>query len=231
MAEAPAGLPPLAALALLQHGDSQFPSGAFAYSAGIEGLLADGMLDAAGLEPLLQGLLETRWARGERVQLLRAWHAAADDDRLALLDREVEASLLAPAERLGSRRAGAALRLTHLRLGTPGAARLEAGLAAGKWVGHRVVTEGVLWRDLGLDGVAAALLSGYAFVNGLTTAALRLGYLTALGQQALLARLLPAIAQHAATALPADGLPRVFQPLAEVAIMRRERRAQALFAT
>ena len=43
-----------AALALMQYGDSAFPAGGFAFSWGVEGLAADGLLrDARGLERLV----------------------------------------------------------------------------------------------------------------------------------------------------------------------------------
>ena len=74
----------LSALTLLQHGDSQFPSGGFAYSGGLEGLLADGLLHADALPACLRTLLATRWAGFERVVVAQAWAAAESDDLPAL---------------------------------------------------------------------------------------------------------------------------------------------------
>lgn len=221
----------LRTLTLLQHGDSQFPAGGFAYSHGMEGLLADDRITAEQIPALIASLLGTRWAHYDRVALQRAWRAAAQPTELQALDAEVEATLLALAERAGSRRAGAALLTTHLRLATPGASLLRTHIAAGRLQGHRVIVEGVLWRGLGFTADEATLLSGYAFVNALATAALRLGHLGALAQQQLLGRLMPRIVELATAPLPPATPPRSFNPLAEIAMMRLAERDRALFAT
>lgn len=218
-------------LALLQHGDSQFPSGAFAFSGGLEGLLADGMTTAAALPKVIAGTVRNRWATFDAVVVRLAWRADGSPATLAALDAQLEAALLAPAERLGSARAGAALLTTHLRLGTPGAAALRAQVDAGSMRGHRTVLEGALWRSLGLAEVESAILSGYAFLSSLCTACVRLGRMSALAQQELIAQLTAEIATLAAVALPTPPLPRAFNPLAEVAMMRHRVRDGCLFAT
>jgi len=180
---------------------------------------------------LIADLLQWRWAPFDSVFLRRAWHADGALAVLAALDRELEAALLAPAERAGSVRAGAALLTTHLRLGTRGAEALRAGIDGGSLRGHRVVLEGALWRALGLDECQATLLSAYAFVSMLGTAAVRLGVQGALAQQRLLAQLLPDIATLATAALAPEAAPSAFNPLAEIAIMRQPGRDRSLFAT
>jgi len=221
----------LGLLTLLQHGDSQFPSGAFAYSAGLEGLFADGHADNAGFDDLLATLIDCRWASFERIALTRAWRAARDLDALAALDAEIEASLFAPVERAGAVRAGKALLTTHLRLATSGAVALVQAIDGGRLRGHRVLIEGVLWQGLGVSAAQARALSGYAFVNGLCTAAVRLGRLGALAQQGMLARLALRLAQWAEREVAADEPLSAFSPLTEIAMMRRGARAQGLFAT
>jgi urease accessory protein len=216
---------------LLQHGDSQFPGGGFAFSGGLEGLLADGRIAPGALEEVIAGMLRCRWAPFDRVAVRLAWQAHGAAPALAALDMQLEAALLAPAERTGSRRAGRAMIATHLRLGTPGAAELGAAIDAGALAGHRAVVEGTLWRALGLGEVEAALLSGYGFVNALGTACVRLGHTGALTQQRTLARLLPEVARLAEDPLPDDRLPRAFNPMAEIAIMRHPARDRTLFAT
>ena len=222
---------PMQLLVLLQHGDSQFPSGSFAFSAGLEGLLADGMIDAASLPNLIRAMLHGRWAHFERIALGLAWRANGDMPALIALDAELEASLLAPVERAGSARAGAALITTHLRLGTPAAVALRAHIERGALRGHRLMVEGMLWRQIGLDELHATLLSGYGFVLGLCTAAVRLGKLGALTQQAVMAELMTDIAALAAAPWPLPAVPRAFNPLAEIAMMRHAVRDRSLFAT
>ena len=58
---------PAAALALLQYGDSAYPAGGFAFSWGIEGLAADGLLRcAADLDGVVNDHLAFRWALMDR---------------------------------------------------------------------------------------------------------------------------------------------------------------------
>ena len=125
----------------------------------------------------------------------------------------------------------AALITTHLRLGTPGAAPLRAHIDSGALRGHRLVVEGMLWRQIGLDELHATLLSGYGFVLGLCAAAVRLGKLGALTQQAVMAELMTDIAALAAAPWPIAAVPRAFNLMAEIATMRHAVRDRSLFAT
>src|SRR5688572_13441511 len=63
-------------LTLLQHGDSFFPSGAFASSWGLETLHADGKVtDTASLTHFITGQLRLRWACCDRPALITAHRA------------------------------------------------------------------------------------------------------------------------------------------------------------
>ena len=215
-------------LSLVQHGDSQFPTGQFASSFGLEGLFADNQITATDLESVLRSMLHARWAPFDRVVLHRCWTAGEDWAAIATAEQELDAALLVPVERTASLRAGRALLKTHERIGTRRAAELGARLRAQSLAGHRAVVEAVLWRDLGWGYEQAAALSGFLFVNALTNAALRLGKLGALEQQRVLAALLEEIAALAAT-IP-DAPPGAFNPVAEVAMMRHPLRRQNLFS-
>lgn len=89
-------------LALLQHGDSFFPAGSFAFSWGLETLIADGQVHGAdAIGRFVATQLEQRWATFDRVIVAHA-HRARDADRLAALDALVEAASWtrrAPADR------------------------------------------------------------------------------------------------------------------------------------
>lgn len=218
------------ALTMLQHGDSQFPSGAFAFSSGLEGMLDDAVTTAAALPTMIANMLRCRWVPFDRVAVRLSWQARDDMRALAALDNELEATLLAPAERSASARAGAALLMTHLHLGTPHAATLRENIDDGVLRGHRSLIEGAMWSAVGLDETHAALLSGFAYVNSLCTACVRLGRLGALGQQTIVTTLLPEIAAHAHAPLGAPPRLRAFNPLAEIAMMRHPTRSHTLFA-
>lgn len=89
-----------ASLALLQYGDSAYPAGGFAFSWGVEGLAADGMLeDQNDLDDLVVEHLAFRWNTMDRILLRRAFDAA-DLDTIAVVDRLAEAST--PRRRCGT---------------------------------------------------------------------------------------------------------------------------------
>jgi len=110
-------------LAVLQHGDSFFPSGAISFSSGLETLHADGAVTTAEtLSQFVRGQIEQRWACCDRPALAWAHRAGADLDAVAAVDGELEALALPAELRSGSRRAGAALLGVHARLGSGRAA-------------------------------------------------------------------------------------------------------------
>ncbi|WP_237479367.1 urease accessory protein UreF [Lichenibacterium dinghuense] len=175
-----------AILAALWQGDSAFPSGGFAFSNGLEGVAAlAGPLDRAGLSAVMDAALRHRWATVDRVALLHAF-AAEDLDRIAIVDRAVEAATPTEAFRVGSRRNGRALLIAHGRLATPEAAELKAAVAAGRALGHLPVVQGWVWRRCGLDARAAVAASAYTVAAGLANAAVRLGWLGAIDAQGAL---------------------------------------------
>lgn len=215
-------LAPAALLVALQHADSQFPSGSFAFSQGLEALSLMqaelGPLDFAGF---VEDQLLHRWAGSDRVALVRAHRAGGRLDRLAALDREVEASTIQEALREGSRRNGMALLTTHARLATHGAAAYRIMVRGGKGLGHLAIVQGLAWHALGMDEETAVLASGYQAVASLATAAVRLGLIGAIEAQAHVAALLPVVASAAVRPVGDDEVPASFIPLTEIAIAMR----------
>jgi urease accessory protein len=97
-------------LTILQHADSAFPSGSFAFSNGIEGLAAmNAPLDRSGLRDVVAMFLQHRWVTSDRVAVALAHRAGDDFDKLAEIDQAVEAATLAEPLRNGSKRNGNAL--------------------------------------------------------------------------------------------------------------------------
>ncbi len=106
-------------LAVLQHGDSFFPSGSLAFSWGLETLRNDGLIqNAEDVEWFVMDQLRHRWATMDRPVLVAAHRAADDLESVVAVDLLVEAMSLAREARDGSRRAGAALLSVHHSLGT-----------------------------------------------------------------------------------------------------------------
>lgn len=217
-----------AILTLLQHGDSNFPAGGFAFSWGVEGLEIDGHLPRgrAPLEALVLDQMANRWACMDRVLLHRAYHA--DADGIEEVDHETEAMTLSSEMRAGSRRAGRALIGVHARLGGALAALYRARLEGGA-PGHLPVAQAIAARDVGLDPDGAEMLSGWTLITGLVSAAVRLGTVGHLDGQ----RVMTTAATRLATLLaePPDTEPHAFTPISDIAIARAPLRDQRMFAT
>jgi len=218
-------------LTILQHADSAFPSGSFAFSNGIEGLAAiNARLDRAGLCDIVTMFLRHRWATSDRVALALAYRAAADLDRVADVDHAVEAATLNEPLRSGSKRNGNALLAAHVRLGTSGAAKLRALIDAGAALGHLPVVQAVVWRACSVSEPDAVLISGYSTAAGLIAAAVRLGCVGSVEAQAILTAILPTI-DELATSVPADAKLESFMPWVDMAASRQARAHVRLFAS
>jgi urease accessory protein len=217
-------------LTILQHADSAFPSGSFAFSNGIEGLAAmNAPLDRAGLKDVVAIFLRHRWATSDRVAVALAHRAHGDLDRIGAIDSAVEAATLAEPLRTGSKRNGRAFLAAHARLGTPGAADLRARIDDGFAHGHLSVLQGFVWRARGLGEEDCVAVSGYSLAAGLIAAAVRLGHIGAVEAQAVLASLLPTIADLTQP-VPPDAEIESFMPWVDVAASRQARAHLRLFA-
>jgi urease accessory protein len=218
-------------LTILQHADSAFPSGSFAFSNGIEGLAALGApLDRSGLHDVVAMVLRHRWATSDRVAVALAHRAGDAFDKLADIDQAVEAATLAEPLRSGSKRNGNALLAAHIRLGTRGAAELRSRIESGNAHGHLPLVQGFVWRVRGMSETNAILVSGYSTASGLIAAAVRLGRIGAVEAQGVLAALLPAITDLAAPVRP-DAEIESFMPWVDIAASRQARAHLRLFAS
>jgi urease accessory protein len=225
----------LSRLLSLQQADAAFPSGSFAFSNGIEGLVAsDPAFDTASLIRTLTGLVRSRWAESDRVALILAHRTGPDPSGLGRIDAAVEAATLVEAMRIGSRRNGASLLTTHVRLATTGAEDLRAAIRSGLMLGHLATVQGALWRALGLSEPEAAAVAGYQLVSGLVSAAVRLGQIGAIQGQQALQTVLPLVAEIAERPVAEEPGGAIvltgFTPLIEVAAMRHARADLRLFA-
>lgn len=219
-------------LALLQLGDSFFPSGATSFSWGLETLRADGFVaGAADVEALIYGQLRHRWASFDRPALIAAFRADGDLDRIATIDREVDAATLAREAREGGRRIGAALLKVHAGIGTPGAADYRDRVLRGAAVGQMTVVHGLVGRATGLDETAVCALSAYGLAVGTVGAALRVGLLGHVDGQAILARMRAVVDEAVALPLPAGDAFHAYTPMAEIAMMRHETGSGRMFAS
>jgi urease accessory protein len=221
----------LSTLRALWQADGAFPSGSFAFSYGIEGIIALRYgLDARELKRLVSAALKHRWASYDRVALLRAFRCNGDLAVIAVVDREVEASTLVESLRAGSRRNGASFLASHARIGNDLAVILRDAVRSGECLGHIAVMQGAVWSSVGLDENLAQLTSGYTVASGLITAAIRLGAVGALQGQEVLADCLPLIEQLTMNEMPPDSELESFAPILDVAAARHAQADLRLFA-
>jgi urease accessory protein len=211
---------------LLQANDSQYPSGAYAHSYGLEELVEAGVVtDAAGLERFLETQILPALLTFELPYFAEA-HAAAgksDTARLLELDAELDAWRLPAETRDASRRIGSR-RLELLRQLAP-SPLVERHHAACPFSHHLVVTAIEL---AALPVTHAARAFAFQTVSGFATASMKLMRLGQSACQAVVRRSLDRLGTEldAALSRPPDGW---FNPLLEIASLRHARADARLF--
>lgn len=221
----------LSMLHTIWQADGTFPSGSFAFSYGVEGVVAlRPKLDVTALTELTAAIIRQRWARCDRVALVRAYRAAGDIEAIAAVDRDVEASTFGSTMREGSRRNGGSFLASHARLGDVTAIQLREAVRSGGCLGHIAVMQGAVWQAMGLDERLAQLASAYGVASGVTAAAVRLGAIGALDGQKALRGCLPVIDTLVGEPVPDDAELSSFVPFLEIAAARQARADLRLFA-
>jgi len=220
----------LPVLQAIWQADGAFPSGSFAFSYGVEGVVAlRSRLDGAALAELTVTIIRQRWMTCDRVALVRAFRAAGNLDAIADIDRDVEASTFGSTIREGSRRNGGSFLASHARLGEATAVRLRQAVASGVCLGHIAVMQGVVWQAMGLDEKLTQIAAVYSAASGAVTAAVRLGAIGALEGQKVLRGCLPLIDTLVAEPVPEDSELSSFIPFLEIAAARHARADLRLF--
>jgi len=218
-------------LALLQLGDSAYPAGGFAFSWGLEGLAADGMVaNRSELDRIIADQLARRWASMDRI-LLRQAFRAEDCGALAGVDRLAEAATASAEMREGSRRAGRALLGVWVKLDGALSVVYRGLVSSDGRLGHLAVMQAVVGRDAGLSLDAAELVSGWTLVTGLVSAAVRLGIVGHIEAQRSQAAARGLLAELLAEAPPPNALPASFTPFIDVAVSRGPLRHVRMFTT
>jgi urease accessory protein len=219
------------ALALMQYGDSAYPAGGFAFSWGVEGLAADGLLDGPrDLNDLICEHLALRWNSMDRPLLARAFRAPGLA-AIAEVDRYAEAATPSAQMRDGSQRAGKALLGISARLGGPISAGYRVLLPGDARLGHLPIVQAIVYRDAGMTLEAAMLVSGWTLANGLVSAAVRLGIVGHVEAQRCLAAARPVLEDLMAETQAEDYVPSSFTPLIDIAVSRGPSRHIRMFTT
>jgi urease accessory protein len=220
----------LSILQAIWQADGMFPSGSFAFSYGVEGVVAlRSKLDGTALAELTATIIRQRWVTFDRVALIQAFRTGSNLHAIAAIDRDVEASTFGSTMRDGSRRNGGSFLASHARLGEATALRLRDAVRSGACLGHIAVMQGAVWQAMGLDEKLAQLASAYGVASGVTAAAVRLGAIGALEGQKVLRGCLPLIEAVVAQPVPNDAGLSSFVPFLEIAAARHARADLRLF--
>jgi urease accessory protein len=173
-----------AGMALLQFGDSFFPSGSVSFSWGLEGLAEKGVvMDAETVHSFVIGQLHARWAQFDRAVVVLAHQSMANLEAVAAIDDQVEIQTPCAELRSGSRRMGEAMLAVFARLGIGDVPTYRKLINRGLAHGHVAAMQGLLWGRAGLSERDAIALSAHTFCTALLGAGLRLGCLTHIDAQ------------------------------------------------
>lgn len=208
-------------LQVLQLADSSFPTGAYAFSNGIEGLHAFGLVrNETDLAQVIEAQIAEGLAGIELPAVFEAHRAAAGGEigPLAELDAYVTALKPVPAFNAASARVGrqfleAALPLVQ----SPVVAEFAGMVRAGRAIGHHPVAFGVVLAA-GVDAAMAAAVYGAGFVSGQVMTGVRLGIIGQGAAQRIIAGVRPellAAVTRAETTAPSEM--GAYLPLADVA--------------
>lgn len=228
-------------LASLQHADAFFPSGAMAFSWGLESLSRDRLVtDAKTCADYIEAQLVHRWISFDQGIISASWHAAGSMRALPAaalktlleIDHLAEAMTLPPLLRDGSRRLGLTLINLHAKLATPGAFSLQAHINAtpSARMPHLAVVQGYLWNGLGMSETDARAVSAYSVCSAATSAAVRLGLIGHVDAQRILSWILPQI--NAALSAPAPSLLNLSSSIfaSDIAALRHDLQDARMFA-
>jgi urease accessory protein len=226
-------LDPATLLRLLQLIDSGFPTGAFAFSNGLEGLAA---LDLVRTEADVRELIETQIHEGlagvELPAIFEA-HRATSLDQLKQLDELLTALKPIPAFRAASIKVGRRFLESAAPLfASEFVDQYLAMVRAGKPDGHYATAVGVVFHAAGIDPDTTALAFASSATQGQTAAAVRLGLFGQAAAQRLISSLQPALVSAVESArerpIAAWG---AYQPMLDLAGLLQPELAGRLFAS
>lgn len=225
-----------ALLRLLQLADSGFPTGGYAFSHGLEGLHAMGLVtDEVDVYDFVRTHIEETLAQQDLPAGCHTHRLAAANDleRLIDLDRQLSALKPVPAFRIASIRIGRQTLESALPLyPAPFALAYHDAVRRGAAPVHHAVAFAIVTHAAGIDATSAISAFGAAALNGYVAAAVRLGIIGQGAAQRIISRLEPALASalHTAGTLAIDDLGG-YTPLIDIAGMRQPSLPTRMFAS
>jgi urease accessory protein len=220
-----------AAMALLQFGDSFFPSGSVSFSWGLEGLTEKGaVMNAESVHSFVVGQLQGRWAQFDRAVVVLVHRAMTSLEAVAAIDDQVEIQTACAEFRSGSRRMGEAMLAVFGRLEIGDVPAYRNLIKRGMAYGHLAPMQGLLWGRAGLSERDAVALSAHTFCTGLLGAGLRLGCLTHIDAQRVMIEARREASRLAELPLPAINELGAYGIEAEIAAMQQANNTMRVFA-
>ncbi len=220
-----------AGMALLQFGDSFFPSGSVSFSWGLEDLAENGVVtDAETVHAFVVGQLQARWAQFDRAVVVLAHRSMANLEAVAAIDDQVEIQTPCAELRSGSRRMGEAMLSVFARLGIGDVPTYRELIKRGLGHGHIAPMQGLLWGRAGLSERDAIALSAHTFCIALLGAGLRLGCLTHIDAQRAMLETRFEASRLADLPLPAINELSTYGVEAEIAVMQHANNSARVFA-
>lgn len=223
-------------LRLLQLTDSSFPTGAYAFSHGLEGLHAMGLIyTEADVHDFARAHIEETLARQDLPAGVHTHRLVTANDLAALveLDHLLTALKPVPAFRNASTRIGRQTLESALPLHpAPLAEAFLEAVRRGESPGHHAVAFAVVTQAAGIDAASAVAAFGAAAMNGYVAAAVRLGVIGQGAAQRIVTRLEPDLAAALTTAqtLQLHDLGG-YTPLIDIAGMRQPSLPARMFAS
>ncbi len=224
----------LSLISLFQITDSFFPSGAFAYSWGLETYVTEGVVrDIDGFYKFLTAYITGMIGRCDALFVKLAFDKADRGDLSSLfrLDRLIHSMKLTKELRQGSIQTGRQLLKVMGQLHKSVLLeRFEAGIKAGELQGHHPVMFALVCNCLGVGRDDAVLAYLYSAVSGIVSAGVRLIPLGHTDGQRVIEKIKPLLVEvtKEVSQLDEDGI-AAFAPGVEIRTMRHEQLYTRLF--
>lgn len=171
-------------LICLQQADSFFPSGAMAFSWGLESLVRDNVVtDINSFQDFIEAQILYRWATFDRGVVSIAFKSYSSIDELVSINSFVEAMASPTLLQEGSRRLGRALVDVYAKLGLESAKQIQQYLARSSSFIYLPVAQGCLWHALGMSEIECHITSAHTTYTSAVSAAIRLGVIGHLDAQ------------------------------------------------
>ena len=221
-----------ALLRLLQISDSSFPSGAFAFSNGLETLHKENeKFDAGSLYKLLVQQIVPRWCDFDRYFIVSAYEANRDTAKLVDLDWKCHTQNTNAALADSSRRMGRSLLTVHRKINTTGVDEFwqkSSKLILNDERGYQPVVLGLVGRGLELSKQEVETSALYGTISSFFSAAIRLNIIGAIEAQRLISCVITELGEVLLKGPPT--FPSSNALLSEIAVSRHRDSELSLFS-